>query len=102
MPQYALRTARFPVNNPASWRPLSYPALAAKPALQGRPKIAFFDRASFAGPDLVGGAHGLHDLALFELPNSSDPAWASSAANLGLLRLRVSRLAQKPFGLSTA
>src|SRR6202790_2723967 len=72
-------------------------ATAAKPALQGRPKIAFFDRASFAGPDLVGGAHGLHDLALFELPNSSDPAWAPSAANLGLLRLRVSRLAQKTF-----
>src|ERR1700738_4076753 len=32
---------------------------AEKPALQGRRKIAFFDRASFAGPDLVGGAHGL-------------------------------------------
>src|ERR1700724_2830316 len=43
-------------------------ATAAKPALQGRPKVAFFDRAAFAGPDLVGGAHGLHDLALFELP----------------------------------
>src|ERR1700730_8032597 len=74
-------------------------ATAAKPALQGRPEIAFFDRAGFAGPDLVGGAHGFHDLALFELPNFSDPAWAPSAANLGLLRLRVSRLAQKPFTL---
>src|ERR1700737_1356995 len=74
-------------------------AMAAKPALQGRPNIAFFDRASFAGPDLVDGAHGLHDLALVELPNSSDPAWAPSAANLGLLRLRASRLAQTPFTL---
>src|SRR5580704_10877051 len=43
-------------------------ATAAKPALQGGPKIAFFDRAGFAGPDLVGGAHGHHHLALFELP----------------------------------
>src|SRR6266404_7732907 len=77
-------------------------ATAAKPALQGGPKIAFFDRAGFAGRDLVGGAHGLHDLALFELPNFSDPAWAPSAANLGLLRLRVSRLSQKPFTLSAA
>jgi hypothetical protein len=34
--------------------------------------------------------------------SSSDPAWAPSAANLGLLRLRVSRLAQKPFTLSAA
>ena len=76
-------------------------ATAAKPALQGRPKIAFFDRASFAGPDLIGGAHGLHDLVLFELPNSSDPAWAPSTANLGL-RFGVSRLAQKPFTLSAA
>ena len=29
--------------------------------------IAFFDRASFAGPDLVGGAYGLHDLAALRI-----------------------------------
>src|SRR5258705_7958738 len=44
-------------------------ATAAKPALQGGPKIAFFDRAGLAGPDLVGGGHGLPYLALFLPPD---------------------------------
>src|SRR5262249_14324805 len=42
-------------------------ATAAKPARQGRPKIAFFWRTGFAAPDFVGWIHCLHDLARFEL-----------------------------------
>src|ERR1700738_5388815 len=55
-------------------------ATAEKPALQGRPKIAFFDRASFAGPDLVGGAHGL----------MVSISWLS--ANCRILAIRLGRL----------
>src|SRR6202043_2477001 len=44
-------------------------AAAAEAALQRGPDVAFLDEAGFAGPYLAGGAHGFHDLPLFDLPD---------------------------------